>query len=699
MPGPAVSPSTSSLGSNSKLVHIATWQRMLFGKEKFAWHRFLQQVGHIPVRLAGVACALLLCVDVFANNWELINYVGNAKHFLTPLLDVVSVDDIEVDYVFPVGASPNQVSKIGRFMLDSSLAQILNRDGTSYYLSLGSFKVLDSRNDNCGQMVATYLIPNASVNSTVSVGNVRDSITYIRGNTLSHRFSDTYSQPWALPGSNDATLRALNYLPARAMTDMRVTVPLVVPPPGQLVMSNLSVYQFRTVAFCSGCHPSTEMGLDTCTIAYSYDDTTSSITIQSSVAIVGAYHELGMIFVRHWGPIASLIVRAITVLFALAAYFVSTKTVRWTEPTDLSSIWKRVVHLVSPTLYRHPSYAFDFSYLCFNSDKFVLLYTISVALDEDMSMVYSRTMYKWYRFSDVDLWIEIRLMALSFRWLWINCLLVKLVKWLASYMSQALRTGSNVSLGFFTFSSVTWIYLGVIVLFQRDSFIEYGNSVQVDLWSTTQNLDAIFVNFFDSWYIRAAGPLFVGILLNLMTILTLDHALNRRWWRLVAKNSLGRQHMYNSTSILCDANAAFIPRPGYTNAVVDIKARALGTIQWFFSGHLVCFGLPEHPSVIRNVVATKNGPKSQHTHGENSTRYSITSRRVSHSVEPAAVVPSLAEETTQASESAGDPTSRELHLVVQDREGYLRLYDADKRELQALAMEVKILRDSPFFLG
>ncbi|KAH9098974.1 hypothetical protein LEN26_016468 [Aphanomyces euteiches] len=643
MPGPAVSPSTSSLGSNSKLVHIATWQRMLFGKEKFAWHRFLQQVGHIPVRLAGVACALLLCVDVFANNWELINYVGNAKHFLTPLLDVVSVDDIEVDYVFPVGASPNQVSKIGRFMLDSSLAQILNRDGTSYYLSLGSFKVLDSRNDNCGQMVATYLIPNASVNSTVRIGTVVDGITYIRGNMLSHWFSDTYSQPWALPGSNDATLRALNYLPARAMTDMRVTVPLVVPPPGQLVMSNLSVYQFRTVAFCSGCHPSTEMGLDTCTIAYSYDDTTSSITIQSSVAIVGAYHELGMIFVRHWGPIASLIVRAITVLFALAAYFVSTKTVRWTEPTDLSSIWKRVVHLVSPTLYRHPSYAFDFSYLCFNSDKFVLLYTISVALDEDMSMVYSQTMYKWYRFSDVDLWIEIRLMALSFRWLWINCLLVKLVKWLASYMSQALHTGSNVSLGFFTFSSVTAI---------RSSSM------------------AIRCKWISGRRHKTSTP-----------------------------SSLGRQHMYNSTSILYDANAAFIPRPGYTNAVVDIKARALGTIQWFFSGHLVCFGLPEHPSVIRNVVATKNGPKSQHTHGENSTRYSITSRRVSHSVEPAAVVPSLAEETTQASESAGDPTSRELHLVVQDREGYLRLYDADKRELQALAMEVKILRDSPFFLG
>ncbi|KAG9401097.1 hypothetical protein AC1031_009855 [Aphanomyces cochlioides] len=694
----AVSPSSSVLG-HSKLGPSHTWRRFMHGQDKFAWYRFLRQLGNVPIRLADLGCAVLLCVDVFGNNWELINYVGNGKKFLTPLLDVESTDDMEVDYAFPVGASPNQVSKIGRFMLDTTLTQILNRDGTSYFLSLGSFKILDSRNDNCGQMVATYPIPNASVNSTVRVGNVKDSITYIRGNTLSHWFSDTKTLPLAPPGSNDATLRAMNYVPARVMTDMRLTVPLVVPPPGQVVQVNLSVYDFRAVSFCTGCHPATETGQDTCTISYTYNDTTTSLTILSSKAIIGTDHDLGMIFVRHWGPIASWLIRGLVVLISLGAFFASRKTVRWTEPCDLSSAWKRLIHLVAPTLYRHPSYAFDYSYLCFNSDKFVLLYTVAVMLDEDMSMIFSRTLCKWYKNTNTDMWIEFRLMALSFRWLWLNCLLVKLLKWLINYVTQARHTGSNVLLGWLTFSSVTWIYLGVAFLFQRNTFIDYGNSVRVELSSTTQNLDGISVNFFDSWYIRAAGSLLVGILANLVAILTMDHVLNRRWWRTMAKNSLGRQHMYNSTSILCETDTVFVPKPGYTNAVVDIKARALCTIQWFFSSHLVCFGLPEQPSVVRQIVATKLGKTPQHHGDTTATKSSINSRRMSNPVDAIPAAASLIDETSQVSESPGDPASRELHLLVQDRDGRIRLHDADKRELQALAMEVKILRDSSFFLG
>ncbi|CAK4286296.1 unnamed protein product [Aphanomyces euteiches] len=692
----AVSPSSRGL-DHSKLGKSQTWWRFIHGQDKFAWYRFVRQLGNVPIRLAGFGCAVLLCVDVFGNNWELINYIGNGKKFLTPLLDVESIDEMEVEYAFPVGASPNQVSKIGRFMLDTTLTQILNR--WSYYLSLGSFKILDSRNDNCRQMVATYPIPNASVNSTVRVGNVRDSITYIRGNTLSHWFSDTKTQPLAPPGSNDATLQAMNYVPARALTDMRLTVPLVVPPPGHVVQVNLTVYDFRAISFCTGCNPTTETGQDTCTISYSFNDTTTSLKILSSKAIIGADHDVGMIFERHWGPMASWLIRGLAVLISLAAYFASQKTVRWTEPYDLSSAWKRLVHLVAPTLYRHPSYAFDYSYLCFNSDKFVLLYTVAVMLDEDISMVFSRTICKWYINTNTDMWIEFRLMALSFRWLWLNCLVVKLLKWLVNYVTQAHHTGSNVLLGWLTFSSVTWIYLGVAFLFQRNTFIDYGNSVRMELSSTTQNLDGISVNFFDSWYIRAAGSLLVGILASLVAILTMDHVLNRRWWRTMAKNSLGRQHMFNSTSILCEANTVFVPKPGYTNAVVDVKARALCTIQWFFSSHLVCFGLPEQPSVVRQIVATKLGKTPQHHGDTTATKSSINSRRMSNPVDATPVVASLVDETLQVSESPGDPASRELHLLVQDRDGHIRLHDADKRELQALAMEVKILRDSSFFLG
>ncbi|ETV93217.1 hypothetical protein H310_12814 [Aphanomyces invadans] len=62
--------------------------------------------------------------------------------------------------------------------------------------------------------------------------------------------------------------------------------------------------------------------------------------------------------------------------------------------------------------------------------------------------------------------------------------------------------------------------------------------------------------------------------------------LNWQWWRATAKNSLCRQLMFNSTSILADVRGDAIDQPGYAGSCLVIKSRALCTFRWFFSTHV-----------------------------------------------------------------------------------------------------------------
>ncbi|KAF0703833.1 Aste57867_7511 [Aphanomyces stellatus] len=709
-------------------------------KQPIAYLNLLQTLRTNLLWLAGTFFAILICLDVITNNWELINYVGDSLQLLTPFLDVNTFDDIESQYVFASAASPTTMSKIGRFMTNKLASQINTMDGSSYYLSLGSYLIRDTNNDICGALAQTYPLP---VNATpagrtqnVSIPSVRlgysaDGITFIRGNTLTHWFGTTLTDPQAPAGSKASALTGIGYVPAKTYTDLRLTTPVPIHRRSKPYSLNVSMFRFSGSSFCTGCIPITELGFDSCSIVYSYNDTTNSLIVKSSVAIIGNVHAVGMIFQRNAAPILSIVVRAFCVVFALAAYAASQKTVRWCEPSDSVSWLTRFVRIVSPVKYRHPSHAFDFAYLCLNSDIFVVLYTISVIADENIGMVYSRTVYRWYQYSSFDLWIELRLMALCFRWLWINLLLVKGLKWFCHLVSSAMYTGDNWVMGWLNYSSVDWIYAGLFVLFERNSFIEYGNSVRASVKSSVQDLDSVFVHLLQSWYVRAVWPVTIALIVNIVATLALDHLVHRRWWRLVRSNSLGRQFMYNSTSVLINADmiAVVATHPGYVATVVTTKSRMLCTMQWFFSTHVLCFGLPEHPNVVRQLVATKatqkvyshatssggKTPKTNHHAPSNQSfeaaTSSITSRRGSSVVAVDELPPEvthghsfIAEDASrrgsnEASSAEENGSKPNLYVLSQDRDGYIHLFDADKREMQALSLEVKILRDTTLSIG
>ncbi|RHY69836.1 hypothetical protein DYB38_010185 [Aphanomyces astaci] len=645
-----------------------------------------------------VVCAALVAVDIVGNNWELNDFVGNAKHFTTPLLDTTTRDSVGSMYAFPALSSPAAISNVGKFMLDMVLDQVHN-PGKYYLLTMSSFVILNDANDICGRLKGSYPV-DAAVNVTVRLGTIQDEVTFVRGTALSHVFGSTTTAPRAPPGAPSSTLDAMGYTPARVGLDMRFTTAIpVVDSSGQNTPLNVTMYRVYSKAFCSGCRPNTELGLDTCEIVRSYNDTTKYLVVSSSRATVGLRHKAGIITTRRLGPILSLWVRLTSILLAFGTFATTKKTVRWTDALSLTSWHARLLHKFAPPIHRQTSHAMDFVYFCVNSDVVVLAYSVATLFDEDVAMVYARVATNWYSNAPFDWWMELRLCALAIRWLWFNLGLLKLVKCISHIVSKHRTNGDNVVMGCLNFSSVPWIYTTVGAVLLRTEYIEYGNSVQANVLSTDEDLEAIYVEFESSWYMRGLPSLVCLLLGNLMLILTVDHVVYWRWWRVVATNSLGRQYMFNSTSIVI--NKDLLVHGEGLHPTLSIPARDLSTMQWFFTSHLTCFGLPEDPGVVRKLVATKvattmasNGTLELQSTGpmlvRGNTKPKLQTSPSKGQVQPGA----------SARRSAGPGTElMELHFLVQDRDGWLRLYDSEKREVQTVGMEPKVLKGTTLQLG
>ncbi|RHY29659.1 hypothetical protein DYB32_004969 [Aphanomyces invadans] len=622
------------------------------------------------VLVVSVSCSLLVVIDIVGNNWELNDFMGNAKHFLTPLLTTHSIDDLVEMYAFPTTASPWVASNGGRYMINAAIGQAHDTDGLHYHLTLGSHTIDTPENDICNQLVNTYPLVNTTT-PTVRLGAIEDHVTFIRGSTLTHLFDDSATAPRGHTGDNASTLAALGYVPGRVGLDMRLTTAIPLDTHGQTAVFNVTMYRFYSKAFCSGCRPNTELGMDTCTIEYSYNAATHDLQVHSSLAIYGQHHILGIVMLRRWGPVLSLWVRGLCILAVVCAFAASQKTVQWTDSLSLTSVGKRLVHKFSPPQYRHVNNAFHFLYFCFNSDFTVLMFSMSVMFDEDVAMVYGRVLSRWYKPASFELWTQLRLFALDFRWMWFNLAILKVFKLACNLFSTARFSGTNFVMGWLNFRSITWVYLTVFVLFERIDYTEYGNSVRVEVTSLVDDLDAIYVEFEQSWYIRGLPSLAMLMVLNLLLVLFVDHVVNRDWWRLMAKTSFGRQHMYNSSSIIADMG--LVVTNGDPHATITIKARTMSTMRWYFTSHLKCFGLAEEPTMLRKLASSSAAKGSMQTVRQNEDKVS----------------PSIA---------TLDPVG-EVHFLVQDSEGHVHLIDSDKREVQALGVEVKILRDSQFNIG
>ncbi|ETV71672.1 hypothetical protein H257_13110 [Aphanomyces astaci] len=567
-----------------------------------------------------VVCVVCMVLDVVVNNWGLNDYIGNARSFFTPVLTkIASVKDLKDYFVFPTDASPWSSSNAGRFMLNHSLASIHARDDSHYVLTAGSYAVLDAANDICVDLIDEYPVRQGV--ASAQLGHVTDKL----GARLSRRVG----------------------LPAGPLGLRHATHdPLEVPAHGVLVHANLSMYRFYARAFCTGCMPIMELGLDKCQVHYSFNATTQSLVVHASESIFGHNHYVGMLLERSSVTTAGLWVRITCVLYLVVAFSSSRKTIRWTNGSTLTTWFKKLNHTLSPAVYRHPSRAFSFSYLCFNSDIFVGLYLIAALFDGKSSSIFSRVMYFWNKGSG-NSFVVLRLWSINLRLLWFNCFVAKFM------------------------NSVTYIYIASALLTQRDNFTDFGNS---DYTVVSSKI----------WFLRAYGELAFALILNLLVVLCLDRVVNRIWWQHVADNSLGRQLMYNSTAIISDLGYNFVDVPHYGDAAISIPARALCTIQWFLTCYTMKFGLPEHRHKFKAMTkGSKAKPRQSFTQG-------LTKRYTVHNVQERIV------EENGDFDDDHNVITHEMYILSQDNEGNISLYNAQHHEIQALSLEVKILADAQY---
>ncbi|KAF0709624.1 Aste57867_5849 [Aphanomyces stellatus] len=661
---------------------------------------------HVPfVMRTGLAiyCAFLVLVDIIANNWELIDYIGNGQTFLTPVLNVATQDDLLAQYTFPTAASPLTISNAGRFMINHTLSGIHARDGDNYILTVGDFVIKSAANDICGVLARTYPITAAANNRTTGsplrLGVAIDQVVYARGNALSNFFGTTTTTTAPPPRQRThAGLTAIGYIPARLESELRLTTTLTIPPAGVPTQSNVTMYRFYNRAFCTGCDPISELGLDICVVNVTYNASAQVLVVHSSQAVVGQVHKLGLMMERSGVTEGSLYVRGFCVLLVLLGYTTSQKTVRWTDGSSLDTWVKKIIYLFAPNLYRYRSNTFNFSHFVFNSDWFVLLYMTAVLLDEKACMVYSRSMYNWNKDTQ-DTWAKQKLLAMNFRWVWLNCFIVKLLKVLVNFVSATRFNGQNAVVGFFNFSSLNYVYVAGLFLIARNDFNDSGNSDLVPLWFSAQNLDGISVDLFDSTFLRNYPWLALVMLLNLLAVLALNRALHCAWWARVARNSLGRQNMFNSTSILADMNYSFVDVSGYAGQAINVPTRSLCTIQWFLTCHNLRFGLPEHPARIRAMVT--RGPVVQPTRERTTSVTPVIRRYLTKEIDdddddddPR---DGFGQAGTTATAATTDGHGNEMYMLTQDQSGYLHLFNAKKAEIQALSLEVKILADAKYY--
>ncbi|OQS02784.1 hypothetical protein THRCLA_04872 [Thraustotheca clavata] len=162
-------------------------------------------------------------------------------------------------------------------------------------------------------------------------------------------------------------------------------------------------------------------------------------------------------------------------------------------------------------------------------------------MDMQYGLYYSKTINLWNT-PKSEFVYSMLMLCVTMLFMWLNCAAIKILK---------VVWKSKLTI-FFNLSSVTSLYISSILLFYIPDYITYNTSVTINLDHRVDNLDAVILDPFQSFYIRSIPLIVLGAILNNFLVWLLDHGVYYKQWRLLVKVSLGRQAVFNSSSILCD---------------------------------------------------------------------------------------------------------------------------------------------------
>ncbi|KDO20375.1 hypothetical protein SPRG_13757 [Saprolegnia parasitica CBS 223.65] len=540
-----------------------------------------QQLVRAVVAVLGAAVLVLVLVDTIANNWALNDSIGNGHCFRTPIATVMDFTGISAAYAFVHKRGLADISQIGGWMLNLTLAELDSLDTNYNIVSAGAYE-MPATYDLCSIFQGEYDMKLGA--DAIKIAAVTNSITFVRGSAWSHLFTKDASDDLATPTMGSSDLLARGYTPARMAADLRLSDPFKIANMSETQHVVITYYRLFPRSFCSGFTPIVELGHGRCNLTLVYDDATASMNVQRSANIDKSIYKLGFLLPKSALSSLSQYLKAIAITFAVCGFLGSRKTVQWSE-VDLAvtdSIFAKLLRTISPKYFPYPSFALNFDMFCYNSDVFVLVLATSVILDMGNWFVAIRNMH-FYNSLSPQFGISLQLYGLSVRLLWLTCLFLKLLKIGWSVLSTASYSGESRLMGYLNLSSVTFLYLSVALLFLVPSFVAYNNSVSIELYHSAEILDPIHVDAYDGFFIRCVPSIVLLLVANILGITTLDHVLRYRHWTFLAKNSLARQAIFNSSSIVCDYLDGMVPdtEVGSQGSLLICKARRLSTLQWF----------------------------------------------------------------------------------------------------------------------
>ncbi|RHX99361.1 hypothetical protein DYB36_002514 [Aphanomyces astaci] len=311
-------------------------------------------IGHI----IGFLVLVLVFVDAIANNWAVNDYCGNALQFRTPFAHIQIFSELPNDFIF---------------LCDSM-----------YILTVGQYSIQAATMNYCGSLNGNYSVPDLSM--PVKLAVVDDGVTYLRGDALSHWFTDEIIQKGRrLDIKNTSTTQTFA----------------------------VSFYRVYSKSYCTVCVPLATLGHGTCNLTVQYIQRTNMVVVTK-------------------------------ILIGMAGFVASRKTVQWHDrsPNEFESVTEKLMDMVVPKYFSHQSFAMTFDLFCYNSDLLVLLFVVSNLLDMTQAIQYIREVNAYIALS-LQWDMTVKLFALSTRLLWLNVGLVKLAKMTVHFVSWAAYSGHS----------------------------------------------------------------------------------------------------------------------------------------------------------------------------------------------------------------------------------------------------------------
>ncbi|EQC33590.1 hypothetical protein SDRG_08697 [Saprolegnia diclina VS20] len=629
-------------------------------KSKPTYWTYAHRAHGFLVAGAGVFVVLLVAGDAIVNNWALLNFMGSGYFFVTPIAAATSLDSLGAQYSFAAEMGLQDLSKSGRWMSNFTVTHMVAKSEKIYVIVTGDIP-LTPNSVLCPIFKARYAVDFGATNGRVNFALAYDAVSFFRGNALSHAFTDDASANLANASMSAQELFALNCLPGRVTVDKRFSNEIQLRNTSVPQTHIVSYYRIFSRSFCTGCDPVAELGYGSCNFTMVYNDSDKAVTVTNSTFVPGSLYKLGFIMPHTFLGELALVAKSIAIAFAVLGYLASRRTVQWPDATHVESSVGKALRTILPK-------CFPYCMFCYNSAWFVILHAFSVLIDIQNCLLYVRNVNLYTMYAP-QFGHSLQLFALSSRLLWVNCAILKSAKGLCHMLSVAQYAGESRLVGFFNLSSVSWLYASAIALFYVPPFIEYNNSIIINLTNARERIDGICVDVYQGFYMRVATSLVVGLVVNIFAVTGLNHVCSYKYWQLVAKNSLARQALFNSSSIVCDYLDGL--QADGDGSIFVLHARRFSTLQWFFSSHLTLFGLPE-----KGLRAKKQQVATQQS------QYAPSARTAS-----AAIACSTAANNANAEDDARDCT------VVQNGDATLHLLDGRLTEVTSLAFNIKLLKN------